>query len=141
VYCVIKRGEFLGSEKTVHIPKIPIGSTTLSKLDEEKIRTAIQLKVDVILVPGVRNSVFFDHVRKFVSKLFMKSLWLTIWFFLVSSITIVIVFAIIFHLLNIILFFIWYQNMLHYIRPYTNRILSVLNWGNISFILLQISFF
>ncbi|CAH1731973.1 hypothetical protein AGLY_015454 [Aphis glycines] len=67
VYCVIKRGELLGSEKTVHIPKIPIGSTTLSKLDEEKIRTAIQLKVDVILVPGVRNSVFFDHVRKFVN--------------------------------------------------------------------------
>ncbi|KAL5240901.1 hypothetical protein ACI65C_008311 [Semiaphis heraclei] len=66
VYCVIKRGEFLGSEKVVHVPGIPVGSTALSKLDEEKIRTGIQLKVDVILVPGVRNSVFFDHVRKFV---------------------------------------------------------------------------
>ncbi|KAE9541213.1 hypothetical protein AGLY_004458 [Aphis glycines] len=67
VYCVIKRGEFLGSEKIVHVPGIPVGSTSLSKLDEEKIRTGIQLKVDVILVPGVRNSVFFDHVRKFVN--------------------------------------------------------------------------
>ncbi|XP_026820468.1 pyruvate kinase-like [Rhopalosiphum maidis] len=66
VYCMIKRGEWLGSEKTVHMPKIPIGSTALSKLDKEKICTAIQLKVDVILVPGVRNSVFFNHVRKFV---------------------------------------------------------------------------
>jgi len=74
VYCVIKRGEFLGSEKTVHISKIPIGSTALSKLDEEKIRTGIQLKVDVILVPGVGNSVFFDHVRKFVGKSSMTSL-------------------------------------------------------------------
>ncbi|XP_060866433.1 pyruvate kinase-like [Metopolophium dirhodum] len=66
VYCVIKRGEFLGSEKVVHVPGIPVGSTALTKLDEEKIRTGIQLKVDVILVPGVRNSVFFDSVRKFV---------------------------------------------------------------------------
>ncbi|XP_060835514.1 pyruvate kinase-like [Rhopalosiphum padi] len=67
VYCVINRGEILGSEKTVHVSGIPIGSTSLSKLDEEKIRTGIQLKVDVILVPGVRNSMFFNHVRKFVS--------------------------------------------------------------------------
>ncbi|XP_022172345.1 pyruvate kinase-like [Myzus persicae] len=66
VYCLIKRGEFLGSEKVVHVPGIPVGSTALSKLDEEKIRTGIQLKVDVILVPGVRNSVFFEQVRKFV---------------------------------------------------------------------------
>ncbi|KAL4142261.1 hypothetical protein QTP88_004755 [Uroleucon formosanum] len=66
VYCLIKRGEFLGSEKVVHVPGIPVGSTALTKLDEEKIRTGIQLKVDVILVPGVRNSVFFDQVRKFV---------------------------------------------------------------------------
>ncbi|XP_008185335.1 pyruvate kinase isoform X3 [Acyrthosiphon pisum] len=68
VYCVIKRGEFLGSEKVVHVPGIPVGSTALTKLDEEKIRTGIQLKVDVILVPGVRNSVFFDSVRKFVER-------------------------------------------------------------------------
>ncbi|XP_026806465.1 pyruvate kinase-like [Rhopalosiphum maidis] len=67
VYCVIKRGEFLGSEKIVHVPGIPIGLTSLTKLDEEKIRTGIQLKVDVILVPGVRNSMIFNHVRKFVS--------------------------------------------------------------------------
>ncbi|CAI6353367.1 unnamed protein product [Macrosiphum euphorbiae] len=66
VYCVIKRGEFLGSKKVVHVPGVPVGSTALTKLDEEKIRTGIQLKVDVILVPGVRNSVFFDSVRKFV---------------------------------------------------------------------------
>ncbi|CAI6347792.1 unnamed protein product [Macrosiphum euphorbiae] len=66
VYCVIKRGEFLGSKKVVHVPGIPVGSSALTKLDEEKIRTGIQLKVDVILVPGVRNSVFFDSVRKFV---------------------------------------------------------------------------
>ncbi|XP_026820471.1 pyruvate kinase-like [Rhopalosiphum maidis] len=65
-YCVIKRGELLGSEKKVHMQGIPIGLTALSKLDEEKIRTGIVLKVDVILVPGVRNSLFFDHVRKFV---------------------------------------------------------------------------
>ncbi|XP_060844178.1 pyruvate kinase-like [Rhopalosiphum padi] len=65
-YCVVKRGECLGSEKKVHMQGIPIGSTALSKLDEEKIRTGILLKVDVILVPGVRNSLFFDHVRKFV---------------------------------------------------------------------------
>jgi len=71
---VIKRGEFLGSEKIVHVPGIPVGSTSLSKLDEEKIRTGIQLKVDVILVPGVRNSVFFDHVRKFVGKSSIKYL-------------------------------------------------------------------
>jgi len=67
-YCVVKRGECLGSEKKVHMQGIPIGSTALSKLDEEKIRTGILLKVDVILVPGVRNSLFFDHVRKFVGK-------------------------------------------------------------------------
>jgi len=71
---MINRGEWLGSEKTVHIPKIPIGSTALSKLDKEKICTAIQLKVDVILVPGVKNSVFFNHVRKFVGKLSMNTL-------------------------------------------------------------------
>jgi len=74
VYCVIKRGEYLGSEKVVHVPGIPVGSTALTKLDEEKIRTGIQLKVDVILVPGVRNSVFFDNVRKFVGKSSIKSL-------------------------------------------------------------------
>ena len=71
---MVKRGEFLGSKKVVHVPGIPVGSTALTKLDEEKIRTGIQLKVDVILVPGVRNSVFFDSVRKFVGKSSMKSL-------------------------------------------------------------------
>lgn len=71
---MVKRGEFLGSEKVVHVPGIPIGSTTLSKLDEEKIRTGIQLNVDVILVSGVRNSMFLNHVRKFVSKSSTKCL-------------------------------------------------------------------
>lgn len=74
MYCVIKRGGFLGSEKIVHVPEIPIGATALSAQDEEKIRTGIHLNVDVILVPGVRNSVFFNHVRKFVSKSSLKSL-------------------------------------------------------------------
>ncbi|XP_025198002.1 pyruvate kinase-like [Melanaphis sacchari] len=66
VYCEIKRGGFLGSEKAVHMPRTPIGLTALSKLDEKNIRTAIKLKVDVILIPGVRNSAFFNHVREFV---------------------------------------------------------------------------
>ncbi|VVC45084.1 Pyruvate kinase,Pyruvate kinase-like, insert domain,Pyruvate/Phosphoenolpyruvate kinase-like [Cinara cedri] len=66
VYCLIKRGEFLGSQKTVHIPGIPIGVTALTEQDEEDVRIGIQLKVDVILVPGVRNAAYFTQVKNFV---------------------------------------------------------------------------
>lgn len=68
VYCIIKRGEFLGSQKVVHIPGIPIGMTGLTPQDEENIRTGIKLKVDVIMVPGVRDAKLFNHVKNFVSK-------------------------------------------------------------------------
>lgn len=68
VYCVIKRGGFLGSQKVVHIPGIPIGVTALTKEDEKHVRTGVQLKIDAIMVPGVRNAAFFNCVKKFVSK-------------------------------------------------------------------------
>lgn len=68
VYCVIKIGDYLGSRKTVHIPGIPIGVTTLTKEDEKHIQIGIQHKIDVIMVPGVRNAAFFNCVKEFVSK-------------------------------------------------------------------------
>lgn len=68
VYCLIKRGEYLGPQKIVHIPGIPIGATALTKEDENYVRLGIQLKVDVIMIPGVRNAGFFDHVKNFVCK-------------------------------------------------------------------------
>lgn len=66
VYCVIKRGEFLGSEKIMHIPGIPTGLAALTKEDEEAIRTGIQLKIDVIVIPGVRNAAYMNEVKGFV---------------------------------------------------------------------------
>lgn len=66
VYCIIKRGELLGSEKVVHIPGIPIGLKALTAQDEEDIRTGILLKVDAIMIPGIRNVSFFNRVKYFV---------------------------------------------------------------------------
>lgn len=63
---MIKRGEFLGSEKVVHISGIPIGMKALTERDEEDIRTGIQLKVDAIMIPGIRNASFFNRVKYFV---------------------------------------------------------------------------
>lgn len=68
VYCLIKRGEYLGSQKVVHIPGIPIGVTTLTDKDEDDIRIGIQLKVDAIMIPGVRNAASFNRVKHFVCK-------------------------------------------------------------------------
>lgn len=68
VYCVIKRGEYLGEERLVHIPGIPIGMTELTAKDEEIVRTGIRLKVDIIMVPGVKNAEFFHKVKRFVCK-------------------------------------------------------------------------
>lgn len=68
VYCVIKRGGFLGSQKIVHIPGIPIAVTALTKEDEKHVLIGIELKVDAILIPCVRNSAFYNCVKTFVSK-------------------------------------------------------------------------
>lgn len=68
MYCVIKRGGLLGSQKVVHIPNIPIGMKELTLQDEENIRIGIKLKVDVIMIPGVRDAEFFNSVKHFVGK-------------------------------------------------------------------------
>lgn len=65
VYCTVKRGEYLRDETLVHIPGIPIGMTMLTDKDKENIRTGIRLKVDIIMVPGVRNGEFFNQVKRF----------------------------------------------------------------------------
>lgn len=67
-YCIIKRGGLLGSQKVVHIPNIPIGMKELTGQDEENIRTGIKLKVDVIMIPGVRDAAFFNSVKHFIGK-------------------------------------------------------------------------
>lgn len=68
VYCVVKRGDFLGSEKVVNIPGISNGMTALTGQDEEDIRTGIRLKVDAIAIPGARNADFIDDVKRFLCK-------------------------------------------------------------------------
>lgn len=66
VLCVIKRGEFLGSEKVVNIPGNSASMTALTKQDERDIRTGIQLRVDAIVIPGARNAVYINNVKNFV---------------------------------------------------------------------------
>lgn len=68
VYCVVKRGEYLGSQKVVHIPGIPIGVTTLSKDDESHVRLAIELKIDGMIISGVRNAAFLNSVKKIIGE-------------------------------------------------------------------------
>jgi len=73
---MVHRGEFLGSEKVVHISGIPIGLMELTEQDEEHIRTGIQLKVDAIMIPGIRNVGFFNRVKYFVGKCHLRVLGL-----------------------------------------------------------------
>ncbi|XP_050440040.1 pyruvate kinase-like [Adelges cooleyi] len=65
LHCLIKRGEVLGSKRVVHIPGIPIPAV-LTEDDEERVRTAIQHKIDVILIPGVRDAAFVNRIKDFV---------------------------------------------------------------------------
>ncbi|XP_050527313.1 pyruvate kinase-like isoform X2 [Daktulosphaira vitifoliae] len=63
--CKIKRGGLIGSKRVVLIPGIPI-PTLLTEEDENRIRIGIRQKVDVILIPGVRNAAFINRVKDFV---------------------------------------------------------------------------
>lgn len=68
VFCVIKRGEFLGSRRVVHVPGMPIGTTKLTAQDKTNVRTGIHLKVDVIMVAGAKDAEYFNSVKNFVRK-------------------------------------------------------------------------
>lgn len=68
VFCVIKRGEFLGSRRVVHVPGMPIGTTELTAQDKTNVRTGIHFKVDVIMVAGAKDAQYFNSVKNFIRK-------------------------------------------------------------------------
>lgn len=65
---MIKRGEFLGSRRVVHVPGMPIGTTSFTARDKSNVRTGIHLKVDVIIVAGARDAEYFNSVKNFIRK-------------------------------------------------------------------------
>lgn len=72
--CLVRRGDFLGSERMVHIPGMPIPAG-LTDDDEGRIRKAIQNKIDVILIPGVRDAAYVYRVKEFVREYNKYSLY------------------------------------------------------------------
>lgn len=67
----------MGSQKVVHISNIPIGMKELTGQDEENIRTGIKLKVDIIMIPGVRDAAFFNLVKNFIGKFLDLTIYIT----------------------------------------------------------------
>ena len=65
--CFVEKAGILKDNQKVHVPMLPAIIPALSPFDEECLKLAIEMDVDVVVVPSARNSVAVKEIKNALS--------------------------------------------------------------------------